>query len=277
MSHLMRDDAPLTGSEWRRIDDAVVTAARRNLIGRRFIPIFGPLGPGTESVQFGRFSARSRGSVSLSGHSDAGPAIYDESFCQPLPMLYGDFVLYWRNIEWSRMMGAPLDTGAVTDAVVALAQLEDDLIFNGNADLGLEGIFNASGRNTIALGDWEQGKRAFDDVVAAVSTLTDAGHTRPYVLVLSPKLFGLAHRIFDNTGVLEIKQIKGVLGGGVYPSPAVKDKAAVISLGAENMDLAIGQDMVTAYLTAEYMNHIFRVMETITLRIKRADAICTLE
>jgi uncharacterized linocin/CFP29 family protein len=43
------------------------------------------------------------------------------------------------------------------------------------------------------------------------------------------------------------------------------------------MDLTISMDMVAAYLGAAQMNHPFRVLEALILRIKHPDAICTLE
>jgi uncharacterized linocin/CFP29 family protein len=43
------------------------------------------------------------------------------------------------------------------------------------------------------------------------------------------------------------------------------------------MDLAVAMDMVAAYLGASRMNHPFRVLESLLLRIKHPDAICTLE
>jgi uncharacterized linocin/CFP29 family protein len=43
------------------------------------------------------------------------------------------------------------------------------------------------------------------------------------------------------------------------------------------MDLAVAMDMVAAYLGAAQMNHPFRVLEALILRIKHPDAICTLE
>ncbi|HAN31087.1 MAG TPA: bacteriocin, partial [Myxococcales bacterium] len=52
--------------------------------------------------------------------------------------------------------------------------------------------------------------------------------------------------------------------------------AVVVSTGRENMDLAVGLDLTVAYLGAEKMNHPFRVLETVCLRIKHADAICTI-
>jgi len=43
----------------------------------------------------------------------------------------------------------------------------------------------------------------------------------------------------------------------------------------ENLDLVIGQDLITSYLGADDMDHPFRVFETVLLRIKRPEAICT--
>lgn len=41
-------DAPLSEKEWERLEDIVIENARRNLIGRRFIDIYGPLGQETQ-------------------------------------------------------------------------------------------------------------------------------------------------------------------------------------------------------------------------------------
>mgnify|MGYP001828542470 CR=1 FL=1 len=48
MDYLMRDDAPLTEAEWERLDELVVSTARRLLVGRRFIELAGPVGMGTQ-------------------------------------------------------------------------------------------------------------------------------------------------------------------------------------------------------------------------------------
>jgi uncharacterized linocin/CFP29 family protein len=39
------------------------------------------------------------------------------------------------------------------------------------------------------------------------------------------------------------------------------------------MDLTIGQDIATAYLEQKNLNHCFRVLETVLLRIKRKQAV----
>ena len=115
-------------------------------------------------------------------------------------------------------------------------------------------------------------------IVEATRKLNEHGHYGPYAVVLSPRLYSLLHRIYEKTGVLEIETIRQLASDGVYQSNRLRgDSGVVVSTGRENMDLAVAMDMVTAYLGAERMNHPFRVLEALILRIKHPDAICTLE
>ena len=43
------------------------------------------------------------------------------------------------------------------------------------------------------------------------------------------------------------------------------------------MDLAVGKDIETGYLETTDFNHVFRIMETVALRIKQKDAIIVFE
>ena len=51
MDYLMRDDAPLTDSQWAEIDAKVIAAAKAVLTGRRFLDIYGPLGSGIQMLE----------------------------------------------------------------------------------------------------------------------------------------------------------------------------------------------------------------------------------
>jgi uncharacterized linocin/CFP29 family protein len=44
--------------------------------------------------------------------------------------------------------------------------------------------------------------------------------------------------------------------------------------GQENVDFVIAQDLITAYLGPEGMDHLFRVFESVILRVKRPESIC---
>jgi len=85
-------------------------------------------------------------------------------------------------------------------------------------------------------------------------------------------------RIQANTGLLEVDRVKKLLEGNLYQTPVLgTNKAVLVCSEPQNMDLVVGQDMITAYLGPEKLNHALRVMETVLLRIKRKDAIVVFE
>ncbi len=136
----------------------------------------------------------------------------------------------------------------------------------------------ANGRLTVPLGDWTHPGTGFMAIVEATRRLNEHGHFGPYAVVLSPRLFSIVHRIYEKTGVLEIETLRQLAADGVFQSNRLRgDSGVVVSTGRENMDLAVAMDMVTSYLGASRMNHPFRVLEALILRIKHPDSICTLE
>jgi uncharacterized linocin/CFP29 family protein len=118
---------------------------------------------------------------------------------------------------------------------------------------------------------------AFGNVTAAIQTLVEEGFFGPYAVIVSPALYAKTQR-FGKGMRLESKLITDVAQGGLLQSPMLgANQGLVVSLGAHNIDLVIGQDLTTAYMGNEKLDHLFRVMETLALRIKRPEAICTLE
>jgi uncharacterized linocin/CFP29 family protein len=120
--------------------------------------------------------------------------------------------------------------------------------------------------------------RAFGDVVEGVRVLTQAGFTGPYALAVSPRLYADLNRIFDDSGVLELEQVEKLARRGVYPTAVLPEPTALlVDSGAQNMDLAVGLDLSTAYLESSNLNHLFRVVESLVLRMRRPGAVCTFE
>ncbi|MED4974233.1 family 1 encapsulin nanocompartment shell protein [Geobacillus proteiniphilus] len=54
-------EAPLTSSQWDELDELVIETARRQLVGRRFIDLYGPLGEGVQSVANDIYTNRNTG------------------------------------------------------------------------------------------------------------------------------------------------------------------------------------------------------------------------
>lgn len=262
--------------DWERVDRSVTETARRILVGRRFIPIAGPFGPGVQTVVQEVFLGAKLGTLDMIGEDNEVLRPHSRRHL-PLPIIHKDFSIHWRDVESSKHFNVPLDTGPAASASSFCANAEDHLIFHGNAEMGYEGLMNARDRNTIPMSDWNITGNAFKDVVAAIERLISTGYYGPYALSVSPNLYAKIHRIYD-TGVLEIDQIRGLVADGVYPSPMLAEPNAVlVSTGEQNMDLAVAQDLITTYLETVKMNYYFRVFEIIALRIKRPESICTIE
>ena len=278
MEFLDRKSAPFTEEEWHRLDEAVVSTARSLLVGRRFIDVLGPLGPGVYTMPYTVFSGRSPAGIDMAGDDDRFMVQAERRATINLPLLYKDFKIVWRDVEADRHLGIPLDVSAASVAANDVAAQEDNLIFNGSKELAQEGLFTAAKRQKVKIGNWDETGAALADAVKAVSALSEAGHYGPYAMVVSPKLFGRMVRVYDNTGRLELEQVKALVGGGVHYSNAIGgNKAVLVATGARNLELAVGQDLTTGFLGPENLNHQFRVLETVALLIRRQDAICTLE
>ena len=276
--YLQRDQAPLTAAEWAVLDSAVVRTAQGSLVGRRFLTVVGPFGAGVEVVPHDTIGSPGPGKVDLLGNNEEGAIGSAQRSFLPLPLVYQDFWLHWRDLATNRQFGLPVDTGKAAAAASAAARAEDRLVFDGDAALGLPGLRNVESRQTLPMSDWSTMGRAFGDVAEGVRALTAAGFTGPYALAVSPRLYAELNRIFDNTGVLELEQVEKLARSGVYSTAVLPEPGAIlIDNGAQNMDLAVGLDLSTAYLESSNLNHLFRVVETLALRIRRPGAICTYE
>jgi uncharacterized linocin/CFP29 family protein len=269
---------PLTPDEWTKMRTAVIESARRHLVGRRIIDLYGPLGPGVQSLPWEQFANENPGHVDLLGENEDGAVLAASRRFKPIPLLYKDFVLHWRDLEAARGGAFPLDVSAAAGAASLLARAEDKLIFFGNDALGYEGLMNAHGRTTVPLQSWERTGGGFDNVVQALESLLSHGHYGPYAMVVSPHRFAQLHRVYEKTGILEIDSLRKVVTDGIHQATTLSgDQAVVLATGSEHFDLSVAVDFTLAYLGALRMNHPFRVLECVALRIKHPDAICTFE
>lgn len=267
MDYLSRGSAPFSEELWARIDETVVDAAKRALTGRRFLSLYGPLGAGVLSVPVDDLNAKSLqddGAMVLTG----GRAFTE------IPLLYQDFSLSWRDLEYSEKNGLPTDLAAAAVAAVAAARNEDKLIFFGSDALGFPGLFGAKDATHIARGDWSKGETPFADVSRGIEALVDKGFWGRLALVVSPNLYAQLERIQPGTGRMELERVSSLLEGKVLRSPVLgANKAILLCAEPQNMDLVVGVDLSVSYLELKDLNHSLRIVETVLPRVKRGDAI----
>jgi len=261
--YLARDDSPLGSDDWGAIDKVVTESAKKRLVGRRFINITGPLGVGTQMVQ----------SPKLGGFDDI--VEITERTSMSMLIINKDFKLSWRDIESAKQYNTPMELGPAAAASAFCAHKEDDIIFNGDKEFGYPGLLDAKGAIPVASEDWKEVGNGFQNIVAAIEKLASNGLYGPYAMAASTSLYAMLHRSYGAGRVLEIDMIRELVTEGVFQTPLLKgDKAVLLATGQENLDLVIAQDLVTAYLGPENMDHLFRVFESIVLRIKRPESIC---
>lgn len=274
MRYLMRDGAPLTAGQWQHIDETVVAEARNILVGRRFLSLCGPLGAQAQNVALDLVEGDDAASADFWGTEERAPtAVATRKFVQ-LANVYADFTISWRDIEDENNAGR----AAAADAAAFVARREDELILHGDKALGIDGLLTAKGVNKLPLADWSKGENPLTDVAKAIEVLQDKGCAGTRVLVVSNDLFAKMHRIQTGTGQMEIDRVRSLVGGaGLFRTSLMPKNTAVVAYcDPRHMDLVVGQDLVTAYMGNEKMDHVFRVMETLTPRIKRPSAIAVL-
>ncbi len=254
---LMRQDAPLNETEWNHLDQIVIQVARQLLVGRRVIELTGPVGIGTQVVPL--FTV---------GRENDTAQVTRRDFV-PLTLVEQDFVLSWHDIEIAQQQGFAIELGPAAAAAAACARTEDELI--------LHGLLHAPGHKSVPLKDWNQDGAALENIVAATESLVSDGFFGPFAVILSPALYAQTQRVDRSMGRLVAKLIGDVAEGGLFRSPLLQaNQGIVLSQGKHNLDLVIGQDLIAAYLGPEAMNHRFRLLENLALRIKRPGAICVL-
>lgn len=276
MDFLGRDLSPLSEQEWNVLEETILNIAKKTLVCRRFMPVVGPLGAGHQVISYDVFLGVEPGSCEVKPGEES-------QMCEPvrtgtrkhivLPTIYKPFTVSWRDLEYWRQFNIPMDTSAAASASFATAVAEDTLIIHGNKKLGIEGLLTVEGRQAMSMSDWEVLGNAFNDVSLGIAKLSESGFFGPYYLLLNPKQYFQLNRVYHNTGLLELEQIKKIVADVFYTPIVPQDKAILVSSGPQNMDIVVSLDMSLAYTETVNMVHQFRVMEILVPRIKRPGAV----
>ncbi len=279
MNYLHREESPLTPKEWEAIDSTVVSVAKNNLVGRRFVELTPALDPSIQTVAYDTISNTSNdGACGLFGDKECGLVKVKSRKFLPIPQIYKDFKIHWRDIETSRKLNIPLDLGVVAAATREVAIAEDRFIFKGDEETGYPGLLNVEGRSVVKKSNFDEEGGVFTTALNCVETLVKNGFTANLAFVMNPKDYTKTFRVYKNTGTLEINHIKELFDVGVFTSYAVEEgKAVAVSTGTENMDIFMVQDMITSFIAYENMDYYFRVFEILAFRIKNPSAVVTAE
>jgi uncharacterized linocin/CFP29 family protein len=265
VDYLNRNQAPFPPEVWKDIDAAAVSAAKTCLTGRRFLDLEGPYGLGLTALESGADDY-----CREPAPGEAGAVV---SHAIAVPMLRKAFRLSARRLAAHLDKGMPLSLAEVEDAAEAVARREEEFIYRGQTDFGLQGLLNATGHREVNQGDWSNLDSALNDVLAAVTSLDETGFHGPYALALPPLQYNNLFRHYENTDMLQVEHLKSLCTNGVYKAavdrPVLVDEHAGV--------LVLGQDLRVGYAGTDGIHYQLFVCESIALRLDEPGAVCVLE
>ncbi len=270
MDYLYREGSPISPELWDKIDEAVISMAKKVLTGRRFLNIYGPLGAGVQSINIDY--------VKELEETEGTPVKVKGRRYEEIPLIYNDFNLLWRDLETSEQTGTPADLSSALQAGASMAKKEDEFIFLGNKNLGYEGLLTAENTVKIKKSDWNEGENPVKDITSGLSKFIENDLVGRKALIVSPNLLIQLQRIQPGTGITEFERLSKLVNGNLFHTPVLgNNKAVLVCSEPQYMDLVIGQDMAASYLETKDLNHYFRIIETALLRIKNKDAVIVFE
>ena len=264
-AYLNRHNAGFSDALWSQIDETAVNAARDILTARRFLDLDGPYGPGLTSVELGDEKVTRPGDAARSA-TVASQAI-------AVPMLQQSFDISIRRVEGHLQMGLPLDLRPVEDAAEAVARREEELVYYGIRETGLDGLMTAPERNTMACSDWDKVEHALDDVIQAVTRLDASGFRGPYALALSPARYNTLFRRYEGSDMLQLDHLTRLCEVGVFKAPI---EGAVV-VDPRVGDIKVGQDLQVGYVGNDGIHFELFASESLVLLLDSPKAVCTLE
>jgi uncharacterized linocin/CFP29 family protein len=264
MAYLSRTQAPFGDAIWELIDAAAVKAARDRLTARRFLDVDGPYGSGLTTIEVGN-----DGYCRQPGPDEAGAVI---GRAVSVPMLRKSFKLSLRRLAAYLDNGMPFDLAPVEQAAEAVAAREEETIYSGQPDFGVEGLLTAKGRSHIDGGDWSDLDRVLTDVIAAVTRLDDAGLRGPYALVLAPALYNGLFRRYPGSNLLQLEHLRRLFDRGVHKASIEGGVVVDPRVGP----LIVGQDLETGFIAQDGIHCELYLSESIVLRLDDPQAICTI-
>jgi uncharacterized linocin/CFP29 family protein len=261
VSHLLREHAPLTESDWGLIDEEARSHLKVALAARQFVDFDGPKGWGYSATSLGRVTTLV-GSL-VEGVTGAQRRVL------PLAELRADFAISREELRAAERGAEDVDLDALDEAALNIALAENVAVFHGWEEAGIVGIAEASSHEPIPLGD-EAGK--YPGVVArAAERLLRQGIPRPYGLAFGPGCYRKVVETTEHGGYPVFEHLTEITGGPLVRAPGVEG-AVLVSLRGGDFRFESGQDLSIGYRTHDDDAVYLYLEESFSFRVATPEA-----
>lgn len=217
-------DEPLTTEQGQYILDRVVFAARRELIGRRLLPIR-KIDSGTATFGYDTLTEIADAAIDIAWPGRETLDIVNLARSTvAVPTIHKEFLINKLDLAASRQQGTPLNTTNAESAGYKVGLEEDKLVILGYSRDGtnydINGLYKAAG-NTVGGATWGTATNISANVNSAVSALMTDNIFPPYNLCLHPDQYNEAAVFVSGTAVPYLTWIKERIGGEIYPTATI--------------------------------------------------------
>ncbi|HEX3562294.1 MAG TPA: family 1 encapsulin nanocompartment shell protein [Solirubrobacterales bacterium] len=238
MSHLLRDQAPITEGGWHLLDEEARERLTPALAARKLVDFDGPHGWSHSATNLGR-------SEELADAPAEGVAGRQRRVLG-LVELRARFSVSRSELDDAERGAEDVDLDELAQAARRIASAENSVVFGGWKAAGITGVVEASPNERIPLG--EDCERYPRHIAKAVDTLRSVGIDGPYGLALSPEAHTRVLETSQHGGYPLLEHLREILSGPIVWAPAVQE-GAVLSLRGGDFLFDSGQDLSIGYLS----------------------------
>ncbi len=241
---------PFTGKEWSELLKAFNKTLEESRIMRHYLPLH-RVGKGVDVILSERIVNDKR--------QEEIVKLNEISIRFSIPQKIIDYARRYNDLNIPQFLHAAQKIGWEEDKLI------------------IEGLLLEKDSVKLKLGDWSKPGQALNDVSKAIAELSKRGIAGPYILFVDPARYAELVQIHERTGVTELARIKALVNEVVKTPHIPEDKALLITPLKHLMDIVVGVDTEIEYIGPENGNHVFRVYETVALRIRYPKAIVVFE
>lgn len=235
----------LTGRDDLIIRKAVIQAVEPRLVARKALPVW-DVGPAAQEVGYDVASEVTVAEIiAKAGSFPRNLLISEARITKPVIKIGQGFDIPREDILTSKKLGTPLNTRMATAAGRAIAKKEDQLLFNGDADWGIQGMLDAAGNNVAAKAPWSDPANAdpYKDINDALTALEENGFEGK-ILFLHPTNYGEARGMYiPNTATTYLEQLQELVPTILKSDTIPEGTALLCDVGEDIAQLAVAEPL----------------------------------
>lgn len=280
----------LRKDEWEQLDEAIVQAASKRLNGimhlRERNLTFRLGGIGSLLAQYNQASEMTEAAITIDGHTTGDRDRVDFNLVSvPVPVIHKEYSFGARELAGARNMGNAVETGNAEAAARVVAEGLENMLFNGNADVVLNGnsIYGYTtepSRNTDTAsnyggGDWGTATNPEKTVGGMIDAAQGDNYYGPYLVYAATTQYNEAATTYTTDGsgdtgadrIRRMAEVEGFFNGYWLDAGEI----ALVQASRDVVDLAFVPGFELANLewtSGDGMKSFFKVVTIAVPRVK---------